>query len=61
MFKANLNLRIDKYTKDTLMMLKSQNKTSMSHIVRIAIKEYIEKGNGYGNSKHRPTKNGNNS
>ena len=48
MFKANLSLRIDKYTKDTLMMLKSQNKKSMSHIVRLAIKEYIEKGNRYG-------------
>ena len=46
MFKAYLNLRIDKYTKDTLMMLKSQNKTSMSHIVRIAIKEYLNKSKG---------------
>ena len=44
MFKASLNLRIDKYTKDTLMMLKSQNNKSMSHIVRIAIKEYLNKG-----------------
>ena len=43
MFKASLNLRIDKYTKDTLMMLKSQNNKSVSHIVRLAIKEYLNK------------------
>ena len=46
MFKASLNLRIDKYTKDTLMMLKSQNNKSVSHIVRLAIKEYLNKSKG---------------
>lgn len=56
MFKANLSLRIDKCTKDTLMMLKSQNNKSVSHIVRLAIKEYIEKGNGYGNSRYKSIK-----
>ena len=44
MFKAYSNLSIDKCTKDTLIKLKSQNKKSMSHIVRIAIKEYLNKG-----------------
>ena len=46
MFKAYSNLSIDKCTKDTLMMLKSQNNKSVSHIVRLAIKEYLNKSKG---------------